>query len=423
MADRSNPPVTFLFPGQGAQHAGMMRSLYESEPRFRETIDHGASLLEAKLGRNFVELLYPGEGADVEALGHELEHTSLAQPAIFVVEYALADLWRSWGVEPAAMIGHSVGEFVAACHAGVFDLESGLELLAARGRLMGDLPAGGMLSVRLPAGELREMMPQTLDLAAVNGPALCVVAGPHEELEAFRADLEKNGEAARPLHTSHAFHSRMMDPAIERFAACFAGIELREPSIPILSTVTGTWLTGAETTDPHYWARHLRETVRFADAVAARGEQDDRQLFLEVEVGPGQTLTGLARQIVDRSAGHVALPSCRHVKEPGSDHGQLLESLGKLWTAGVEVDWDAFYASEERGRVPLPTYPFERKRHWIDPSPLTSATGPVAATDTAAPAPPSATGPVAATDTAAPAPPSATGPVAATDTAAPAPPS
>ena len=421
MADRSNPPVTFLFPGQGAQHAGMMRSLYESEPRFRETIDHGASLLEAKLGRNFVELLYPGEGADVEALGHELEHTSLAQPAIFVVEYALADLWRSWGVEPAAMIGHSVGEFVAACHAGVFDLESGLELLAARGRLMGDLPAGGMLSVRLPAGELREMMPQTLDLAAVNGPALCVVAGPHEELEAFRADLEKNGEAARPLHTSHAFHSRMMDPAIERFAACFAGIELREPSIPILSTVTGTWLTGAETTDPHYWARHLRETVRFADAVAARGEQDDRQLFLEVEVGPGQTLTGLARQIVDRSAGHVALPSCRHVKEPGSDHGQLLESLGKLWTAGVEVDWDAFYASEERGRVPLPTYPFERKRHWIDPSPLTSATGPVAATDTAAPAPPSATGPVAATDTFAAAPSSATGPVAATDTSAPAP--
>ncbi|MCB1093267.1 MAG: type I polyketide synthase, partial [Verrucomicrobiae bacterium] len=239
VAERSNPPVQFLFPGQGAQHVNMGRAFYESEPRFRRIVDQCSEILRPHLGLNLTDMLYPGENADLEAAGNQLKHTVLAQPAIFVIEYALADLWMHWGIRPVAMIGHSVGEFVAACHAGVFDLEDGLKLLAARGRLMGDLPGGGMLSVRLPEADLIERLPTTLDLAAVNGPSLCVVAGPRGELDAFRQELEAGGVVSQPLHTSHAFHSRMMDPVIDRFAAEFDGIELRAPRIPILSTVTG----------------------------------------------------------------------------------------------------------------------------------------------------------------------------------------
>lgn len=369
-SDRANPPVHFLFPGQGAQHVNMGRVFYDGEPRFRRLIDACAEILRPHLGLSLTDILYPTGGADLEAAAERLKHTVLAQPAIFVIEYALADLWRHWGVEPAAMIGHSVGEFVAACHAGVFDLESGLRLLAARGRLMGDLPGGGMLSVRLSEDDLLQRLPKTLDLAAVNGPALCVVAGPHKELREFAAALEADGVVAQTLHTSHAFHSRMMDPVIDSFAVEFEGIKLSAPQIPILSTVTGEWLTEKDTTDPRYWAKHLREPVRFHRSVASAGEKPG-QIF--IEVGPGQTLTGLARQSLDRKAGHIAVSSCRHVKEPGCDHANMLESLGRLWTAGVEVNWANFYSEEQRGRVPLPTYPFERKRHWVDPKPLNGA--------------------------------------------------
>ncbi len=369
LAERSNPPVNFLFPGQGSQHVNMGRAFYESEPRFRATVDRCSDLLRPFLGCALTDVIFPAGDADLETAAEQLKHTVLAQPAIFVIEYALADLWRHWGINPTAMTGHSVGEFVAACHAGVFSLEDGLRLLAARGRLMGELPGGGMLSVRLSESDLLARLPDTLDLAAVNGPTLCVVAGPGEELQKFLATLEADGVVAQALHTSHAFHSRMMDPVIERFAAEFADIKLNEPEIPILSTVTGEWLTAREATDPTYWAKHLREPVRFHRSVVALGLEKPEQLF--IEIGPGQTLTGLARQSLDRKAGHIAVSSCRHIKETGCDHVNLLESLGKLWGCGVEVDWQAFYTKEERKRVPLPTYPFERKRHWVDPKPLT----------------------------------------------------
>ncbi len=384
LADRSDPPVNFLFPGQGSQHPGMGRVFYESEPRFRRLLDECSEILLPLLGLRLTDVLYPGEDADPGAAAERLKHTVLAQPAIFVLEYALAELWRSWGVEPTAMVGHSVGEFVAACQAGVFDLESGLKLLAARGRLMGELPGGGMLSVRLSESDLLARLPDGLDLAAVNGPSLCVVAGPREELEGFRAALEADGVVAQALHTSHAFHSRMMDPVVERFAAEFAGVALRAPDKPILSTVTGGWLTEREATDPMYWARHLREPVRFHRSLVSLGAEKPGQIFLEV--GPGSTLVGLARQSLDRKSGHLALSTCRHVKEPGCDHANCLESLGRLWANGVAVDWEAFYAEEARRRVPLPTYPFERKRHWIDPKPLGSQ-GPVAPAPAPEPAP------------------------------------
>jgi len=386
VSERSNPGLHFLFPGQGAQHINMGRVFYESEPVFRGIVDECSEVLRPYLGQQLTDIIYPTEGSDLEAAANRLKHTVLAQPAIFVVEYALARLLRHWGIEPAAMIGHSVGEFVAACLAGVFNLPDALRLLAVRGQLMGELPGGGMLSVRLPEAELLTRLPDSLDLAAVNGPSLCVVAGPREELEAFRGTLEASGVVAQTLHTSHAFHSRMMDPVVERFAAAFSGIELRAPSLPILSTVTGEWLTGKETTNPLYWAKHLREPVRFHRTMVSVAAEKPEQVF--VEVGPGQTLSSLVRQSVDRKAGHVAVSACLHVKETGCDHAHLLETVGRLWTCGVEIDWTAFYEGEERRRVILPTYPFERKRHWVEATPIHDNASPIAPTHlTQSPAP------------------------------------
>lgn len=364
-AERSNPPVNFMFPGQGSQHVNMALAFYRSEPRFRALIDRCSALLEPHLNVSLRDVLFPEKGANIEIAAEVLKNTTLAQPAIFVIEYALADLWMHWGVTPRAMIGHSVGEFVAACHAGVFSLEEGLELLAHRGRLMGDLRGGGMLSVRLDEAALIEKLPAELDLAAVNSPGLCVVAGEHCDLEKFAVVLEKEGIVAKPLHTSHAFHSRMMDSVVPKFEACFSELKLKAPAIPIFSTVTGDWLAPEEATDPAYWAKHLRETVRFSEAVSRLASEEDRQIF--VEVGPGQTLCGLARQSLDRGSSHQIVSTCQHIQESGSDHARMLTSLGRLWMEGVEVDWEAFYGDEIRKRVPLPTYPFERKRHWVDP--------------------------------------------------------
>ncbi|MDF1756469.1 MAG: amino acid adenylation domain-containing protein [Verrucomicrobiales bacterium] len=365
-ADRNDPPVNFMFPGQGAQHVRMAESFYRSEPRFRALLDRCSTFLEPFLGESLTDVLFPADESQLGDAAERLKNTTLAQPAIFVIEYALADLWMHWGVTPRAMIGHSVGEFVAACHAGVFTLEEGLKLLADRGRLMGEMPGGGMLSVRMPEADLVKRIPDSLDLAAVNSPGLCVVAGPHEALKAFAAELDADGIVAKPLHTSHAFHSRMMDSVIEPFTACFEAIELKAPEIPIFSTVTREWLTAENATDAGYWARHLRETVCFADAVSALGDEAEEQIF--IEVGPGQTLTGLARQSLDRKAKHIALSTCQHVQEEGSDQAQMLQSLGRLWMEGVEVDWNAYYGDEVRKRIPLPTYPFERKRHWVEPT-------------------------------------------------------
>ncbi len=370
ITDRSNPPVNFMFPGQGSQHINMARDFYNSEPRFKELVDRCSNILRPHLDVELTGILFPVDETDVEKNTELLKNTTLAQPAIFVIEYALADLWKHWGVTPTAMIGHSVGEFVAACHAGVFTLEEGLKLLADRGRLMGELPGGGMLSVRLPEEDVLSRLPENLDLAAINSPGLCVVAGPHDALQKFCDELTAEEIVAKPLHTSHAFHSWMMDPVVDKFAACFDSIDLQAPDIPILSTVTGEWLTEEEATNPLYWAKHLRETVRFSQVVTQLSEAEEAQIF--IEVGPGQTLGGLALQSIERSAGHTIVSTCLHVKEEGSDQAKMLQSLGKLWTKGVEIDWRKFYGDETRKRIPLPTYPFERKRHWVDPKPISS---------------------------------------------------
>jgi len=362
-AAQESRPVAFLFPGQGAQHPDMAAGLYRTEPVFRAAVDACAELLAPRLGRDLRELL----------AAHELRETRWSQPALFVIEHALARLWMSRGIAPAAMIGHSVGEYVAACLAGVFTLEDALDLVAARGELMQVQPPGAMLSVHLPEAELRERiatLPE-LALAAVNGPALCVVSGPEPAVAALSTGLAAEGISLRRLRTSHAFHSAMMEPVLGPFAERVARTARRPPAIPLLSNLTGGWMSADEATDAEYWARHLRETVRFADGVS-RLLSDPMAGGPPVllEVGPGRTLASLVKQ----QAGTSAIPSLRHPDDPEPDDAALLKALGRLWIAGVEVDWRGVSAGERRRRVPLPTYPFQRKRFWIDaPRPAAAA--------------------------------------------------
>ena len=355
--------VAFLFSGQGAQYVNMARELYEVEPVFRAEVDRCAEALKPHLGLDLRAVLYPEPAAEADA-ARQLVQTALAQPALFVVEYALAQLWMAWGVRPQAMLGHSIGEYVAACLAGVLSLEDALALVAARGRLMQDLPPGSMLAVPLAAAEIEPELGPDLALAAVNAPRLCVVSGPTPQVEALRERLEARGVSCRPLHTSHAFHSPMMEPVLKPFAEQVARLRLQPPSLPYLSNVTGTWITPEQATDPAYWAAHLRSTVRFADA-AAELFRDPSLIFLEV--GPGQTLSTLMKQHPDRPEGCVALASLRHPHDPTPDHQFLLTTLGRLWLAGTEIDWSGLYAGEARQRVPLPTYPFEGERYWVEP--------------------------------------------------------
>ncbi|HEX5887023.1 MAG TPA: MupA/Atu3671 family FMN-dependent luciferase-like monooxygenase, partial [Pyrinomonadaceae bacterium] len=300
----------------------------------------------------------------LEEAAARLADTRFAQPALFAIEYALAKLWLEWGVVPHAMIGHSIGEYVAACLAGVFSLEDALRLVAARGEIMQRLPRGAMLAVSLAPEEAEQFLGEHLSLAAVNSPSLCVLSGTTEAIEQLERRLTGEGVICRRVHTSHAFHSVMMNPAIEEFEALVRSIERRSPQIPYLSNVTGTWITEAQAVDPSYWARHLRETVRFSDGVAELIK--DRAIVL-LEVGPGQTLGALAAQQSNNAEDLVALASLRPPKGEHSEIEFLLKSVGRLWLAGVEIDWSRFYTGHARWRIPLPPYPFERRRYWIDP--------------------------------------------------------
>jgi acyl transferase domain-containing protein len=356
-------PVMFLFSGQGAQYPDMGRQLYELEPSFRADIDACAASLERHLGFDLRSVLYPPEG-ERDGAAERLRQTSVAQPALFVTEYALARLWMRWGVKPRALLGHSVGEFVAATLAGVFALDDVLLLVAERGRLMQALPSGAMLAVALGEAELSAELGDSLSLAAVNAPDACVVSGPLRAIEALEARLGERGVASSRLHTSHAFHSAMMNPIVGAFAERVRRVKRNAPTLPYLSNVSGGWVTPEQATDPEYWAAHLRGTVRFADGVAELLKEEDAVLL---EIGPGQTLAMLARRHPAKTERHLIASSVRHPRESKHDVEFLLGALGRLWVAGVEPDWDAFYDGERRRRVALPTSPFERQRHWVDP--------------------------------------------------------
>lgn len=361
--EMEDPPVVFMFPGQGAQYVNMGAELYRAEPLFKAEVDRCAELLQPHLEHDLREVLFPA-AEQTKASEELLRQTRYTQPALFVIEFAVARLWMSWGIKPRAMIGHSVGEYVAGCLAGVFTVEEALELVAARARLIQAQPGGAMLAVRLKESDVLPLLQDGLSLAAVNSFSSSVVSGPYEAVANLEKILEERGVAARRLQTSHAFHSAMMDPVIGPFTELLRKVKFKEPTIPYVSNVTARWVTASEATSPEYWAGHVRQTVRFADGIA---ELMKDQQYVLLEAGPGQTLSALARQNSAITPGRVTLASFFASKEKMSETCAMLDALGRLWLAGVKVDWNGFHAQAKRRRVPLPTYPFERKRFWVEP--------------------------------------------------------
>jgi amino acid adenylation domain-containing protein len=357
-----DPGIYFLFPGQGAQHPNMAREIYETEPIFRQTIDQCAEILKPHLGEDLRNLLYPSHQVSEEAR-KRVTDTVIAQPAIFSVEYSLARLWMSWGIQPKGMIGHSIGEFAAGCIAGVFSLEDALAMVAARGRMMQNLPAGGMLSVRLAKTELQQRLNGRLSLAAVNSPSLCVVSGAFDALDEFEKKMANDGVACRRLVTSHAFHSAMMDPILEPFVELVRKVKLSAPKIPYISGVTGNWIKNEDATDPSYWGRHFRQPVEFSEGMS-RLRKEPKSIFLEV--GPGNVLSTLARQHQGSSSSQSVLTSLSDGFSGEGDSLSLMSALGNLWAAGARPDWRAVHGGEKRLRISLPTYPFERKRFFLE---------------------------------------------------------
>lgn len=358
------PGVVFMFPGQGSQYVNMGKELYENEPIFRDAVDECFLLLKDEITEGIEHIMYPEYSGNEQE--EALKNTRYAQPALFIIEYAMARLWMSWGIHPAALVGHSVGEFVAAHLAGVFSLADALKLISTRGRMMSELPGGSMLSVRIEASKLEQLLPDDISIAAINSPGLCVVAGPEIAITAFANQLDEKAIANSLLHTSHAFHSSMMDPILGPFERVVASIQLSKPSIPIVSTVTGKWMTDAEAASSSYWASHLRRTVKFADAVAKLLEKPN---VLLLETGPRNITSILARQ---QTAGKsVVVSSLESTGKGKSEYEMVMRALGQLWLNGVEPDWRTFYKDQKRRRIPdLPTYAFDRKYCWVNPMPV-----------------------------------------------------
>ncbi|MBA3259333.1 MAG: acyltransferase domain-containing protein, partial [Gemmatimonadales bacterium] len=357
-------PVGFMFPGHGSQHLNMTRGLYEGEPFFRERVDACAERLAPLLGSDLRRILYPAPGEE-EAAAAMLAQTRYVQPALFTVEYALGGLWMRWGLRPDGMIGYSIGEYAAACLAGIFDLPDALAVVVARADLAQQLPEGAMLAAALSEAELEPLLGSGLSLAAVSAPAHCIVAGLPGRIDTLRQELASRGVACKRLTLTRAFHSEMMDPLLARYREVIRGVRLHPPSLALVSGVTGTWLRPEEATDPEHWVRELRGTVRFSPGIAVLAD-DPRRVFLEV--GPSNLLGALVRGHSAVAGDHVVVSSCRAPAEDVADGSALLAAAGKLWLAGCSIDWSGFYSGQRRRRVPLPTYPFERQRYWIEPA-------------------------------------------------------
>ncbi|MEA5602483.1 type I polyketide synthase [Nostoc sp. UHCC 0252] len=380
--------VAFMFSGLGTHYVDMALELYQTESTFRASVDQCCELLKPHLGLDLRDVLYPqngkkpsslsagldlrkmlGRGTEqTDASSQKLNQTFLTQPAIFVIEYALAQLWISWGIRPSAMIGYSIGEYVAATLAEVLSLEDALTLVAKRAQMIEELPSGAMLAIALSEEEIKPLLNDKISMSAINGSSLCVIAGFTDAIEELERQLNERGLVGKRLQTSHAFHSVMMEAIAPTFHDLVNTFSLKPPKIPYLSNVTGTWITADQATDPSYWVKHLCQAVRFADGVKQLWQKDNPILL---EVGPGQALSSFASQCLesDDRAKSVMLPSLRHSYEQQSDVAFLMNTLGRLWLAGVKVDWSGFYVREQRDRIPLPTYPFERQRYWIDANP------------------------------------------------------
>ncbi|WP_433969859.1 type I polyketide synthase [Tunturiibacter gelidiferens] len=359
--------VVFLFPGQGSQFAGMGSSLYKSELLYRREVDECSEILRPLLGLDLRDVLFPIDVAAPEA-AERIQQTQFAQTGIFVTEFAMAKLWQSWGIEPRACAGHSIGEYVAAVLAGVMSREDALRLVSIRGRMMQEMPRGAMVGVRLSESELQPYLAADISIAALNAPKLSVLAGPLEAVERLEKKLTSDGALFRRLRTSHAFHSSMMDPMLAGFEAEVAKVTLHRPVRPYVSSFTGTWIEPEQATSPRFWADQVRNPVRFADALKTL--MSTPQILLEV--GPGNTLTTLARQQPNSSAAVIVSSLSQRDEQSPVEAGSLQEALGQLWTAGATPDWTKVYAEEKRGRMSLPTYPFERKLYWVEPPPFTA---------------------------------------------------
>jgi len=359
---RVNRSVAFMFAGGGAQYVRMGQQLYSENSTFRNTVDECAEILIPIIQADIRELLYPKSDTD-EVASKKLESPSLTLPALFAIQYACAQLWMGIGVHPSSMIGHSMGEYTAACLAGVFSLEDALALVSIRGKLFETLEDGSMLSVPLTESELKPMLGDELSFAAINHFDSCVVSGPTPKIEALQQNLESREVECTRLRISVAAHSAMVEPILEPFKEFLEGIDFEKPQIPFVSNLSGNWVTGDEVTTPEYWLRHLRETVRFADGLSCL-LKDEHMLLLEM--GPGRTLSSFARAHPEKKPEQVIVTSLRHPREEVEDHTFLNNSIGWLWAAGIQLKWDKIIGSDAR-RVPLPTYPFERKTYWIEP--------------------------------------------------------
>ena len=353
-----------MFPGQGSQYPGMASGLYQNQPGFARWIDAGAEILEPLLGLNINEILCLGDVSDSVA-ARALKDSRLTQPALFLTQFANAKLWEERGVRPDAMIGHSVGEFAAAAVSGVIDFETGLKMIAARGQLMQDQPTGAMLSVRAPIADVKPFLNEAVDIAALNGPKMQVLAGPNDAISTAEKALSDAGIATVHLHTSHAFHSHMMDPVTAALEQEFQQYKMNDPQIPYVSCVTGAWITSAQATDPAYWASQARATVNFQAAIQTVCETKSPVM---VEVGAGRTLSAFAAQTLKRgSYGGIFQSLSDHTQSSGDEQTMAI-AFSNLWRAGVPVDW-ALSGSRGNRHVSLPSYPFQRKSHWIEPQP------------------------------------------------------
>ncbi|MDJ0839478.1 MAG: beta-ketoacyl synthase N-terminal-like domain-containing protein [Acidobacteriota bacterium] len=353
--DRSSEAV-FAFPGQGTDYPDFGAELYEKEEVFRDAVNRCCKILEPEINRNLADLMF---SAPDSAERDQLREPAYWQPALFVVGYASARLWMSWGIRPRAMTGHSIGEYVAAVLAGVLSLEDGLKLIATRGRLTGDVPRGAMTAVIRPEEDLAEFITEPISLAAKNGPSLCILSGPTDAVEELEARLKEKKYRTIRLGSTHAFHSSMIEPIMEPLTKLASGFNLSAPKIPYISNVTGTWMSEQDATDPAYWARHLRGTVRFSEGLETLFAQEGR---IFIEAGPGKVMTNLVK---NHAENNKRFPSIGHSSD---DYGvaQVMDALGRAWCNGVGPDWGAFYGDEQRCRLALPTYPFEHKSYWVE---------------------------------------------------------
>ncbi len=364
------PEVVFMFPGGGAQYAGMAHDLYETEPVFAEWMDRGLEVLQAKIDYDIRALWLPEPGQE-DAANEKLKTPSVQLPLIMIVEYALAQLWISWGVKPSALTGHSMGENTAACLAGVMSFEDCIGLVHLRGQLFDTVPAGGMLSVSLPAEDLKPLLGDDLDLAGVNAPGLSVASGPQAALDRLETELQSRDVDCQRILIDIAAHSRMLDPILDRFRTYLQSIPLSAPQIPFTSNRTGQFITTDQATDPDYWVGHLRNTVMFADCIGTLAQSGDKVF---IEVGPGKALSSLTGQHPDVTPNQV-IGTLRHPQDDIADDTYFAAMLGRCWAVGVDFDWHQIWGEAKRNRVVLPSYAFQRQEYFIEPAVAGDAQG------------------------------------------------